>query len=103
VKAREFLAQKDQDVTLRNLIKEPLTVAELKTLAKRVGGPEMLVAPKQRAEAEGLTGDKLLAWLAEDGRRLRRPIIDVSGDVGGKVLLGFTNSVREELEDELGE
>jgi arsenate reductase-like glutaredoxin family protein len=99
VKAREFLAQKDQDVTLRNLIKEPLTAAELKTLAKRVGGPEMLVAPKQRAEAEGLAGDKLLAWLAEDGRRLRRPIIDV----GGKVLLGFTNNVREELEDELGE
>jgi arsenate reductase-like glutaredoxin family protein len=102
VKAREFLAQKNQDVTLRNLIKEPLTVTELKALAKRVGGPETLVAPKQRAEAEGLTGDKLLAWLAEDGRRLRRPIIDM-GDVGGKVLLGFTTGVREELEDELGE
>ena len=99
MKAREFLAQKDQDVTLRNLIKEPLTATELKALAKRVGGPEMLVAPKQRAEAEGLSGDELLAWLAEDGRRIRRPIIDV----GGKVLLGFTGSVREELEDELGE
>jgi len=99
VKAREFLAQKNQDVTLRNLIKEPLTLAELKALAKRLGGAETLVAPKQRAEAEGLTGDKLLAWLAEDGRRLRRPIIDV----GGKVLLGFTTGVRDELEDELGE
>jgi arsenate reductase-like glutaredoxin family protein len=83
----------------RNLIKQPLTVAELKALAKRAGGAENLVAPKRRAEAEGLSGDKLIAWLAEDGGRVRRPIIDLGS---GNLFLGFTASVREELERALG-
>jgi hypothetical protein len=60
-------------VVERNLIKEPLSAAELRALAKRAGGPEQLVAPKRRAEAEGLLGEKLIAWLAEDGGRVRRP------------------------------
>ena len=94
MKAREFLAQKKQDTEERNLIKQPLSAAELKALAKKAGGPEQLVAPKRRAEAEGLSGDKLIAWLAEDGARVRRPIIEV----GGKVLLGFAADAREALE-----
>jgi arsenate reductase-like glutaredoxin family protein len=82
----------------RNLVKQPLTAAELKALAKRAGGAENLVAPKRRAEAEGLSGDKLIAWLAEDGGRVRRPIIDLGA---GTLFLGFTAQVREQLEDVL--
>lgn len=99
MKAREFLAQAGVDVKERNLIKQPLTAVELKKLAKRAGGPENLVAPKRRAEAEGLSGEKLIAWLAADGGRVRRPIIDLGT---GDLHLGFAGDVREKLEQELG-
>jgi arsenate reductase-like glutaredoxin family protein len=77
MKARAALDQKlDADAfVLRNLVKEPLTATEIEALAKKVGGVENLVAPKRRAEAEGLSGKTLVAWLAADGGRLRRPII----------------------------
>jgi len=95
MKAREFLAQKlGEEVDLRNVLKEPLSVEELRRLASRVGGVDELVAPKRRAEAEGLHAEKLLRWLAEDGARLRRPIVVT----GSKVTLGFTEDTRKELE-----
>jgi arsenate reductase-like glutaredoxin family protein len=97
VRAREFLAQKkgEDGFTLRNLVKEKLSADELRKLAKQIGGPKELVAPKRRAEAEGLDGEKLIAWLAEDGARLRRPII-----VAGKtVTLGFTKDTPGQLGD----
>jgi arsenate reductase-like glutaredoxin family protein len=87
----------ESSLSLRNLIKEPLTVDELRHLASRVGGADHLVAPKRRAEAEGLSGEKLLRWLADDGARVRRPIV-----VAGKhTTLGFTDSVRAQLEKDL--
>src|SRR5438105_13274413 len=98
MKAREFLARKvGEGVELRNVIKEPLSVDELRRLASRVGGVDELVAPKRRAEAEGLHGDKLLRWLAEDGARVRRPIVVT----GRKVTLGFADAARKELEEAL--
>ena len=93
MKAREFLARKKQAVEERNLIKEPLTAAEVSALAKKAGGVEQLVAPKRRAEAEGLAGEKLIAWLAEDGARVRRPIIEA----GGELTLGFAADAQEKL------
>lgn len=99
MKAREFLARKTSEdgFTLRNLIKEPLTADEIRKLAAKVGGAEELVAPKRRAEAEGLQGEKLVAWLAADGARLRRPIV-----VAGKqVTLGFNAAAQEQLKKNL--
>jgi len=93
MKAREFLARRKHAVEERNLIKEPLSAAELRALAKKAGGAELLVAPKRRSEAEGLSGEKLIAWLAEDGARVRRPIIEV----GGEVTLGFAADAQEKL------
>ncbi len=94
-KAREFLAHEKVEVEERNLIKEPLTAAELRALAKKAGGASELVAPKRRAEAEGLSGEKLIAWLAADGGRVRRPIIEV----GGELTLGFTEETRQRLSE----
>ena len=82
---------------LRNILKEPFSAEELRRLASRVGGVDELVAPKRRAEAEGLQGEKLLRWLAEDGARVRRPIVVT----GKKVTLGFTDATRQELEESL--
>src|ERR671937_1853548 len=94
MKAREFLARKKQQVEERNLIKEPLTAAELRTLAKKAGGVEQLVAPKRRKEAERLSGEKLIEWLAQDGGRVRRPIIEVNGEL----TLGFAGDAQAKLE-----
>ena len=93
MKAREFLARKKLQVEERNLIKQPLAAAELRALAKKAGAVEHLVAPKRRAEAEGLSGEKLIAWLAEDGGRVRRPIIEVDGEL----TLGFAADAQEKL------
>lgn len=92
--AREFLALKKTEATLRHLIKEPLSAAELQRLGKLAGGLRLLVAPKRRAEAEAVPDAKLAAWLAEDGGRVRRPIIEV----GGVVTLGFAGDARAKLE-----
>jgi arsenate reductase-like glutaredoxin family protein len=97
VKAREFLAQTKKPVALRNLIKEPLSADEIRQLARRAGGVAKLVAPKRRAEAEGKSDAELVAWLAEDGARLRRPIIDT----GKKLAVGFAADARAELEGEV--
>jgi arsenate reductase-like glutaredoxin family protein len=80
-------------VNVRNLFTEPLSVEEIRSISGRAGGVRELVAPTRRAEAEGLTDAALARWLAEDPRRLRRPIIDT----GTRVLLGFTAAVREAL------
>jgi len=94
MKAREFLARKKLQVEERNLIKQPLTASELRVLAAKAGGAEQLVAPKRRADAEGLSGEKLIAWLAEDGARVRRPIIEA----GGELTLGFAADAQEKLQ-----
>lgn len=79
----------------RHLLRQPLTVAELRALARKAGGAGQLVAPRRRAEAAGLSGEALIAWLAGDGARLRRPIIEV----GDAVTLGFTGETRTALEE----
>jgi arsenate reductase-like glutaredoxin family protein len=78
---------------LRDLLKQPLDADELRAIAQKAGGPEHLVAPKRREEAAGLSGERLLAWLAADGKRVRRPIVEV----GGKLTLGFAKDAQEAL------
>ena len=68
---------------------------EIGALAKKVGGVEKLIAPKRRAEAEGLSGKKLVASLASDGGRIRRPIIVTPKGT----TLGFAADAKERLED----
>jgi arsenate reductase-like glutaredoxin family protein len=88
-----LLAQNGKSVEERDLLKQPLTLDELRALAKRASGPEQLVAPKRRADADGLTGEKLLAWLAKDGGNVRRPIIEIDGEL----TVGFSAEAQERL------
>jgi arsenate reductase-like glutaredoxin family protein len=99
VKAREFLVRKrgETGVKLRHLLKEKLSRDEIEALAKRVGDARELVAPKRRAQAEALSGAKLIDWLAADGGHLRRPIVIV----GNKITLGFNAASQAELESAL--
>lgn len=93
--ARAFLADKHIEAELRHLIKQPLTVDELRTLAERSGGLRELVAPKRRKQADEVSDAELAAWLAADGGRVRRPIVVVADKA---LTLGFTAAVREQLE-----
>jgi len=68
-------------------------LAEIRVLAKRAGGARELVKPTARAEVETMTDAQIAAWLAEDPKRLRRPIIDT----GDAIYLGFSKAVRDAL------
>ena len=72
-----------------------MTADELGRLAKKVGGARELVAPKRRGEAADIPDAKLLDWLAADGKRVRRPILEA----GAKVTLGFTADVQARWEE----
>lgn len=77
----------------RNLLKQPLSVAELEDLARRGGGIRELVKPTARADVEGLGDAEIARFLSENPNSVRRPIIDT----GRMVTLGFTPLVREQL------
>ena len=98
VKAKEFLAQKKAEVVVRDLVKQPLTEFELLPLAQKAGGARELVAPKKRKEALDIPDTQLLAWLAQDGKRLRRPIVEIDG----QITLGFAEDARVALGELLG-
>ncbi|HEX9711031.1 MAG TPA: ArsC/Spx/MgsR family protein [Actinomycetota bacterium] len=70
-----------------------MTPSEIKQLGHRAGGVRELVAPRRRAEVEGMSDRQVVAYLAQDPARLRRPIIDT----GGRIHLGFSKAVREAL------
>ena len=75
------------------MTREPLTAAELKALASRLGGMRELVGPKRRKETADLTDAQLLAHLVKNPAHLRRPLIDT-----GKLLLaGFKADARAAL------
>jgi arsenate reductase-like glutaredoxin family protein len=77
----------------RDVIKQPLSVAEVKALGKRLGGLRELVAPKRREELSSLTGEALARHLSENPGHLRRPLIDT----GDALHAGFTSETRERL------
>jgi arsenate reductase-like glutaredoxin family protein len=51
------------------------------------------VKPTAREQVTGMTDAQVVAWLAHDPKRLRRPIIDT----GSSIHLGFTKKVRDAL------
>ncbi len=97
MKAREFLAQKKVDVEERDLLKQPLTEAELLALAKKLGNVRELIAPKRVKEMEKVADKDVIPFLAKNPSHVRRPLIDT----GKQVTLGFTAEVREQLEEAL--
>lgn len=75
-------------------MKQPLTAPELQRLAKKAGSARELVAPKKRAEAAEVADGDLIEWLAADGKRLRRPILEQ----GSKLTLGFSADIQKSWE-----
>lgn len=75
-------------------MKQPLSAAELKALAKRLGGIRSLVGPKRVAETAHLTDPQLVEHLAANPGQVRRPLIDT-----GKVITaGFKADARALLD-----
>ncbi|WNG35714.1 hypothetical protein F0U61_20100 [Archangium violaceum] len=82
---------------VRELTKKPLSEAELRALAARMGGVHQLIAPKRKAELGALGEEELVRHLAANPNHVRRPLIDT----GRQLLGGFTAEVRAALEKEL--
>lgn len=93
MKAREFLAQKKTEFEERDLIKQPLSEAELAALAKKLGGPRELIAPKKAKELAGLADGEVIPHLAKNPGHVRRPLFDL----GKTALGGFTEQTRSKL------
>ena len=85
---------------MRELVKQPLTEAEVRALGERLGGLRELIAPKRRKELEalGLDDEALVRHLSENPNHVRRPLVDT----GRKLTAGFTADVRAALESEWG-
>jgi arsenate reductase-like glutaredoxin family protein len=85
---------------VRELVKQPLTEAEVRALGERLGGLRELIAPKRRKELEalGLGDEALVRYLSENPNHVRRPLVDT----GRKLTAGFTADVRAALEAEWG-
>ena len=75
------------------MFKQRLTPQEIRAIGKRAGGVRELVKPTARADVAGMSDAQIVAWLAEDPNRLRRPIIDT----GSAIYLGFAKNVRKAL------
>jgi arsenate reductase len=82
---------------VRELVKKPLSEAEVRALAARMGGVRELIAPKRKGELGTLGEEELVKHLAANPNHVRRPLIDT----GSQLLGGFTAEVRAALEKHL--
>jgi arsenate reductase len=83
---------------VRELMKKPLSEAEVRALAGRLGGVRELIAPKRKGELGGMGEEELVKHLAATPHHVRRPLLDT----GKRVLAGFTADVRAALDEDLG-
>jgi arsenate reductase len=86
------------ETEVRELMKKPLSEAEVRALAGRMGGVRELIAPKRKGELGGMGEEELVRHLAANPNHVRRPLIDT----GKHLLAGFTADVRAALDKELG-
>jgi arsenate reductase-like glutaredoxin family protein len=86
------------EAEVRELMKKPLSEAEVRALGARLGGVRELIAPKRKGELGALGEEELVKHLAANPNHVRRPLIDT----GKRVLAGFTADVRAALNEELG-
>jgi arsenate reductase len=100
-KARAWLDAHSVAFRLRPIVDEPPTVAELRTWIAASGVPlrKWLNTSGQsyralgKSRVDGATDDELLAWLAADGKLVKRPVL-VWGD---DVRVGFRPESWEAL------
>lgn len=82
---------------MRELVKKPLSEAEVRALAEKMGGVHQLIAPKKKGELGGMGEEELVKHLAANPNHVRRPLFDT----GSRVLGGFTAETRAALEKAL--
>lgn len=101
VKARRWIEGQGVEFSLRPIVEEPPTVAELKDLWERSGLPlkkffntsgQSYRALPERERLDSMSDEAKLGLLAADGKLIKRPIVDD----GRSVLVGFDEKRYEE-------
>jgi regulatory protein spx len=94
------LSRRKVAFTARDLFKQPLTVAEIRALARRApeGVRSLLSTRSTQYKALGLDkkkvgDDELVALMAREPRLLRRPLVQA----GERLVIGFDREALERL------
>jgi arsenate reductase len=105
-KARKWLANRRLDVELVPIVDHPPTVEELRSLWERSGLPlkKLFNTSGQSYRGGGfkdrlptMSDEEALAALAADGKLIKRPLLDAGELAGGRALVGFSESVYDEV------
>jgi arsenate reductase (glutaredoxin) len=97
-KALAWLAARGVEVRKTDLVAEPISLSTLTELHRRSGLPlsrffnasgESYRAGGFKDRLPSMTAREALAALSKDGKLVKRPIVDVTGDDGDAVLVGF--------------
>jgi regulatory protein spx len=97
VRARGWLEAHDIPFAVRDLFKQPLGEAEIRDLAERVGGVRNLFSwrspsvKKLNVDPQTATDDELVALMQREPRLIRRPLVDVAGNL----IVGATPKTLE--------
>ena len=97
-KAREFLLQQGVQFRERDLAREPLTEAEIRSILAGRSPSEIFSWKSVRARQEGIepgtrADEELIQLMATDSNLIRRPLLAVDG----KIAPGFNQPAWEEL------
>jgi Spx/MgsR family transcriptional regulator len=103
-KARKWLDEHELKYSESDLVADPIPLAKLRDLHKRSGLPvarlfntsgESYRAGNFKERSKTMSDADLLSALAQDGKLVRRPILDT----GKRVLIGFDEDAYAELAD----
>lgn len=100
-KALKWLAERGIEATVRPIVEAPPTPAELSAWIPQSGLPirkwlntsGMSYRALGKPKVDAADDETLIAWLAADGKLVKRPVLVV----GKKVLVGFREPEWEEL------
>ena len=102
-KALKWLAEHGVDATVRPIVEQPPTPAELAKWIPASGLPvrKWLNTSGQsyraigKAKVDAAKDEEILRWLTQDGKLVKRPVVVTSGSV----LVGFDETAYEQTFD----
>lgn len=102
-KALRWLEQRGVSPTVRPIVEEPPTPAELarwipesgRTVRKWLNTSGQSYRALGKAKVDAATDAEVERWLSEDGKLVKRPVLVVDG--GARVVVGFDEAAYAEI------